>query len=117
MLSTQHRATSKISAHIVMSIQQISAASIVTAVDDHISCDLAGEAAILNFSSGLYYGLDEVGARVWKLISEPKSVIAIRDSIVEEYDVDPDRCERDLIALLTELADKGLVKVDEKPGR
>ena len=100
-----------------MPVQEISADSVVKVSDDHISCDLAGEAAILNFASGLFYGLDEIGARVWKLISEPKSVVELRDSIVAEYDVDPDRCQRDLIALLTEMASKGLVKIDDAPRR
>jgi len=84
---------------------------LVCAAPDQVSCELGGEAAILNLKTGAYFGLDPVGARIWSLISEPRTVAGIRDAIVEEYDVEPDRCERDLLALLEKLADAGLVDI------
>ncbi len=91
--------------------QAISTASIVVAAMEQLSCDLEGEAAILNLRDGVYYGLDAVGASVWKLLQEPRAVIEIRDALLEQYEVDPGRCERDLVALLSELAAVGLVQV------
>jgi hypothetical protein len=81
------------------------------AAKDQVSSDLGGEVAILDLQAGTYYGLDNVGARVWSLIQEPRTVVEIRDIIVSEYEVEPDRCERDLIALLQRLADKRLIEV------
>ena len=52
----------------------ISDRSVVVAAKDQVSCDLAGEAAILNIKSGVYYGLDPVGARIWSLVQEPRKV-------------------------------------------
>ena len=92
--------------------QRISPASIVVAVRDQVSADLAGEAAILNLKSGVYYGLNAVGARIWSLIQEPKTVKDIRDTILNEYDVDPERCESDLLQLLQQLAAEGLIEVE-----
>ena len=89
--------------------------TIVTASKDQVSCDLAGEAAILNLKNSGYYGLDEIGARVWHLIEEPRLVSAVRDAIVDEYDVDAEQCERDLIELLQRLASEGLVEVEVEP--
>ena len=48
--------------------------SIVVASSSQVSCDLAGEAAILNLADGVYYGLDPVGASIWNMIQQPKSV-------------------------------------------
>ncbi len=93
-----------------MAALQISRDSVVVACEGNISCDLAGEAAVLDFKSGMYYGLDEVGARIWKLIAEPSTVGEICDTLLDEYDVEPDACERDVIALLGELAAKGLIE-------
>ena len=45
----------------------------MVATKDQVSCDLAGEAAILNIKSGVYYGLDPVGARIWNLMQEPRA--------------------------------------------
>jgi hypothetical protein len=93
-----------------MPVPQISRSSVVVACEGNISCDLAGEAALLDFKSGIYYGLDEIGARIWKLIAEPRSVGEICDAIVAEYDVAAQVCEHDVIALLGELAARGLVE-------
>ena len=83
---------------------------------DQISCDLDGEAAILNLKSGTYHGLDPVGATVWSLIATPITVREITDAMLERYDVDRPRCERDLIELLEKLADRGLVEVGNGRG-
>jgi hypothetical protein len=89
----------------------VSGDSTVVAAKDQVSSDLGGEVAILDLKAGVYYGLDAVGARIWSLIEEPRTVNEIRDILLEEYDVEPERCERDLLALLRRLADEGLVEV------
>ncbi|OGT95451.1 MAG: hypothetical protein A2083_05855 [Gemmatimonadetes bacterium GWC2_71_9] len=78
---------------------------------DLVSCDLNAEAVVLNLRSGRYYGLDPVGARIWNLIQTPRTVQEIRDILLQDYEVEPDRCEGDLVALLEKLANEGLVDV------
>jgi len=79
-----------------MATPEISRDSVVVACEGNISYDLAGEAAVLDFKSGMYYGLDEVGARIWKLIAELRTVGEICDVILAEYDVEPDVCSANL---------------------
>ena len=94
----------------------LSGRSTVVVTKQQVSSDLGGEAAILNLQAGVYYGLDTVAARIWALIQQPKTVNEIRDALLNEYDVGPDRCERDLLALLQELVSEGLVEIkDETP--
>jgi hypothetical protein len=88
----------------------------VTITPDQVSADLSGETVVLHLSSGVYYGLDPVAARVWELLQEPRSVGEIRDALVEEYDVDAARCERDLIGLLQTLAAAELIEICGEPG-
>jgi len=88
--------------------------SVVVAAEGQVSSDLGGEVAILELEAGVYYGLDEVGARIWSLIQEPRSVDEVRDILLEEYEVEPERCQHDLIALLQRLAEEGLVKVEDE---
>jgi len=83
----------------------------VVASDDQISRDLDGEAVILNMKSGVYCGLNEVGARIWQLIQKPMSVTHIRDTLLEEYNVESDLCKKDLLALLQKLTDHGLIEI------
>jgi hypothetical protein len=85
--------------------------STVAVSENQVSSDLGSEIACLNLKSGIYYGLDAVGARIWELIQEPRTVNEIRDAILEEYDVEPERCERDLLAFLDQLAAEDLIKV------
>lgn len=89
----------------------ISPSSVVVAASDQISSDLAGEAVILHLGQGMYYGLDEVGARIWQLIQQPCTPAEICGAIVAEYDVAPERCQEDVLALLGELAAAELIEV------
>ena len=87
--------------------------SVVVVAKDQVSCDLAGEVAILNVKNGVYYGLDPVGARIWNLMQEPRAVAEIQDAITNEYDVEPERCIRDLVGLLEKLLAEGLIEVKD----
>ena len=86
--------------------------SVVMAVADQVSCDLEGEAAVLNLKTGVYYGLDEVGASVWRMLDGPRRVDELVDALLGEYEVDREECQRDVIALLGELAVRGLVEIN-----
>jgi coenzyme PQQ synthesis protein D (PqqD) len=89
----------------------ISRRSIITVAGTQVSCDLAGEAAILNLADGVYYGLDPVGATIWNLIQQPRSVEEICARVMAEYDVGAERCQSDVLALLAELHSRGLIEV------
>ena len=93
----------------------ISTESTVVASKDQISCDLEGEAAILNLKNGTYFGLDPVGATIWSLIVQPRRVVEIRDALIDQFDVEAERCSRDLLQLLGELRAHGLIQVLDEP--
>jgi hypothetical protein len=85
--------------------------SVVVAASEQISCPLGEESAILNLKNSVYYGLDPVGAHVWKLLREPKSVAELRDALLDVYDVEAAHCERDLLELLEKMRGEGLIEV------
>ena len=87
--------------------------STVIVADNVVSCDLDGEAAILNLKNGVYYGLDPIGAKIWNLIQKPRVLNEIVEMIFSEYDVDKNRCKSDIFDLIEDLLDNGLVKVNE----
>jgi hypothetical protein len=78
---------------------------------DQIFRDLGDETVILHRGTGLYCGLNEVGASVWAKIKESMSIQGILDMLLKEYDVDPEQCRRDLLKLLQQLADNDLIEV------
>jgi len=83
----------------------------VVARQEQVSSDLAGETVILDLKSGVYYGLNSVGASIWNLIQEPKTVNEVREALLAKYKVEPEQCDRDLKALLEELEAEGLIEV------
>ena len=84
--------------------------SLVVAAKDHIGCNLAGEEVILNLASGIYYGLNNVGSRIWELIQKPITVGDILATVVSEYEVDRTQCEAAVSQFLAELAEHGLLE-------
>lgn len=85
--------------------------AILTASKDQVSVELDGESVILNTKTGIYYGLENVGARIWGLIQKPITAHQIKDTILKEFDVESDCCERDLLSLLSQLSAQGLMEV------
>lgn len=88
----------------------ISCQTIVVATSEQVSCELGPEAAILNTKNSVYYGLNPVGASIWRLLQKPRSIGEIRDAIAGEYEVSVERVECDLLRLVKELMNEGLVE-------
>jgi hypothetical protein len=80
----------------------------IAVAEDTVFRELEGESVLLNLASGMYFGLDTVGTRVWQLFVETRSLRAVRDRLIEEFDVDAVTAERDLLDLAEALVDKGL---------
>ena len=90
--------------------------STIVVSSQQVSGDLLdGEVAILNLSDGVYYGLNDIGGRIWSLIQQPKTVSDLKATLLQEYDVDPELCYRELLDLLQDLANRGLVVVNNDP--
>lgn len=90
---------------------RVSDRATVVAAGDVLASEFGDELIILNLRDGVYYGLEDVGARIWQLLQRPISVAALRDALVTEFEVDPARCEQDVLTLLADLAGKGLVEI------
>ena len=90
-----------------------SEASIVVAKRSIASCELDGEAVILNVETGLYHGLNEVGSRIWQLVREPRRVSELRAQLLAEFEVEEDVLGPDLLALLADMQRAGLIEVRE----
>jgi hypothetical protein len=92
---------------------QFTDSATIRAAADQVSTELDGEAVILGLRHGVYYGLNDVGARIWGLLQQPTSVDALCAVIISEYEVEPERCRVDVRNVIARLADEGLVTVVE----
>jgi len=78
---------------------------------DVLAQELQGESVLLNVRNGRYYGLDEVGTRMWTVMTSSKSLREACDKLLAEYDIDPDRLENDVTKLAEDLVEHGLVEI------
>lgn len=82
------------------------------AVDENVAYrELDGEGVILDLERGVYFGLNQAGARMWALIAEHGSLAVVHAALTREFDAAPDVLARDLLALSADLASRGLVHV------
>ena len=79
--------------------------------DDVLFQEVGGEAVLLNLASESYFGLDPVGTRIWVLLTEDATLQRAFDILCDEYEVEPERLQADLLGLVDKLAEAGLVQV------
>ena len=80
---------------------------------DVISQEVSGETVLLDLESENYFGLDEVGTRIWQLIKETNDLSSIYNTLLDEYEVSGERLQQDLTVLLSEIEGLGLIVLED----
>ena len=86
----------------------------ITLSPDVIPQEVSGETVLLDLESENYFGLDEVGTRIWQLIQQTNDLQAIYQTLLTEYDVAEDRLQQDLGNLLGEISGLGLIILEQR---
>jgi hypothetical protein len=96
-------------------LQKVLKASQIVASPEAVSVDLSSNGVecvvILSLVDGVYYEIQGFGARLWEMVQTPLSFEELLNAILEEYEVEEERCAADLTVLLTDLHERGLVEV------
>ena len=79
--------------------------------DDVLISGLQSESVILNLDSERYFGLDEVGTRMMSVLTTADSIQAAYETLLADYDVEGEVLRQDLIAIIEQLVEQGLVEV------
>ncbi len=74
--------------------------------------EVDGEMVLLDMNSENYFGLDEVGTAIWQAIQEKETLKEVFDLLLEQYDVESDVLEKDLLDFVGKLVESGLVAVE-----
>lgn len=74
--------------------------------------EIDGEAVILNLQTGKYFGLDQVGTRMWQLLAEHNQIEPALNVLADEYDVTRDQLQHDLLDLVDKLTAQQLMEID-----
>jgi len=68
------------------------------------------ETVLLDLSSGIYFGLDGVGKRIWESVAEGNDLGQVVAVIVTEFEVDEEQAQADVIEFVSDLVERGLLK-------
>jgi coenzyme PQQ synthesis protein D (PqqD) len=80
--------------------------------DDVLISKLQEESVILNLDSERYFGLDDVGTRILSVLTTSDSIEAAYETLVKEYDVDGQLLRNDLLELIENLVDQGIISIN-----
>lgn len=96
----------------MQSAPSLSPSTTVVAAPDQISCEVADEVVLLSVGDGQYYGLNAVGASIWRLISVPRTIADLCDRLLEEYEeVSADSCTLEVMAFVASMLALGLIDI------
>jgi len=76
--------------------------------------EVEGESVLLHLDRESYYGLDQVGTRIYSALASAESIEQAYGQLLEEYDVDPEILRRDIAGLVDDLVAQGLVELSEQ---
>jgi hypothetical protein len=78
---------------------------------DTLFQELQGEGVLLNLKSGVYFGLDSVGTRIWQLLGQHEVLSEVVQVMLREYDVTEQSCGQDVVALVSRMEEHGIIAV------
>jgi len=74
-----------------------------------IAAKVGDDLVMMSVETGVYIGLNSVGARIWELIEAPAEVDELVARLTEEFDAAPDACRRDVEAFLADLEGRQVI--------
>ena len=69
------------------------------------------DAILLNTLTGKYYGLDDIGARLWNLIAGGSSAEQACQVLLQEYEVSEEQLSQDILELIDQLVKNDLLAI------
>ncbi|MEE9574691.1 MAG: PqqD family protein [Gammaproteobacteria bacterium] len=85
----------------------------VQVLPDVLSQEVSGETVLLDLNNENYFGLNEVGTRIWQLLQEQNNLEVIYDIMLDEYEVDAKQLRKDFDDIINQLIDTGLIAFKE----
>jgi hypothetical protein len=79
---------------------------------DWLTAKVGEELVMLNTTSSKHIGLTKVGARIWEIIEEPKTVEEICSILITQFKVTPETCRTEVDDFLAELREHDAVIFD-----
>ena len=90
-------------------MSQLSADTVLARGTDHVETTVGDQIMMMSISQGKYFAIADTARRIWQMIETPTRLGDVVDRLVEEYEVAPDQCDRDVRKFAAELVENGLL--------
>ena len=94
---------------------KISPTAMLVRNDEPVAVEVERTVVMMSLDLGKYFGLNEVGSRIWDLLERPRSMGALCAQLQDEFEVDPDACHDEVSGFLLALAKEGLIQIEHDP--
>lgn len=94
-----------------MSVSSIGPNTVVSRSEEPVAVEVDGTVVMMSLEQGMYFGLEGVGPRIWALLDQPRSVREVCDALTDEFAIDADACQREVLAFLDELCASQLIRI------
>jgi len=91
--------------------QTLQLSTTIVRAPDVYATTIDGDVVVFNVEKGQYYGMQEVGVRIWELIEQPASIAAVCDTLMDEFSVDRATCEQHVLKFVKDLREAQLIEV------
>ena len=81
--------------------------------EEVLASNLEDELVMMNLESDSYYGMNAVGSRIWELLERPLALAELYALLQEEFDVDGETCQRDVLPFIQKIIDEKLLRIIE----
>ena len=95
-----------------MKKKKITTETVISRIEEIVASNIDGETVMMSIENGKYYGLDDIGSRIWELIEKRIKVSNLIDTLLERFDVDRETCEKDVLKFLNELNEDRILEVE-----
>jgi hypothetical protein len=85
--------------------------SIIRKRDGLLTQNVDDATVLGNAATGCYFGVDQIARRIWQLLDQPRTVDALCEALLQEYEIDPEVCQKDVMEFVNELSREGLIEI------
>jgi hypothetical protein len=95
----------------LLSMTVVNLASVVCHTTNPVAADVGGETVLMSLERSRCYGLGGIGSEIWSKLASPIRVADLVEEFSGSYEAPPGVIERDVLQMLRQLADEGLIKI------
>ena len=92
-------------------MNEITKNSLLCRSDEIVFNKLDEEIMMMSIKNSEYYGLDDIGSRIWEILVDPSTFSGIVEILLKEYEVSGEFCSADVLEFLKALDEKKLIVI------